>query len=38
MFGIWHRGEWMKRDLGHPFYGSVECGSPVLGLDFSSSV
>ena len=26
----------MKRDLSQPFYGRVECGSPILGLDFPS--
>ena len=29
MLGIWHRGEWLKRDLTQPFYGRVECGSPI---------
>jgi len=36
MLGIWHGGEWMKGDLAQPFYSWVECGSPILGLDFSS--
>jgi len=38
MLGIWHRGEWLKRDLAQPFYGQVEFESPILGLDFSSSI
>lgn len=29
MLGIWHRGEWLKRDLAQPFYGRVEHGSPI---------
>ena len=29
MLGIWHRGEWLKRDLAQPFYGQVERGSPI---------
>ena len=28
---IWHGGEWLKRDLAQPFYGRVECGSPISG-------
>jgi len=28
----------MKRDLAQPFYGQVERASPVLGLDFESSI
>ena len=36
MLGIWHRGEWLKRDLAQPFYGQVERGNPISGLDFSS--
>ena len=36
MLEIWHGGEWLKRDLDQPFYSRVECGSPILGLDFSS--
>jgi len=36
MLGIWHGGEWMKRDLAQPFYSWVECGSHILGLDFAS--
>ena len=36
MLGIWHGGEWIKRDLTQPFYGRVEHGSLILGLDFSS--
>ena len=30
------QGEWMKRDLAHPFYGLVGRGSPISGLDFES--
>ena len=29
MLGIWHEGERLKRDLAQPFYGQVECGSPI---------
>jgi len=29
MLGIWHMGDWMKRDLAKPIYGRVERGSPV---------
>jgi len=29
MLAIWHRGEWLKRDLAQPFYGKVERGSPI---------
>jgi len=29
MLRIWHGGEWLKRDLSHPFYGWVEHGSPI---------
>lgn len=29
MFGIWHRSDWLKRDLVKPIYGQVECGSPI---------
>ena len=36
MLGIWHEGEWLKRDLAQPFYSRVECGSPIPGLDFAS--
>ena len=36
MLEIWHGVEWLKRDLAQPFYGRVECGSPILGLDFAS--
>ena len=36
MLGIWHGGEWMKRDLAQSFYGQVERGSPIWGLDFAS--
>jgi len=36
MLGIWHKGEWMKRDLDKPFYGWVERGSPIPGLNFAS--
>jgi len=38
MLGIWHRGEWMKRDLAQPFHGRVEHGSPISGLDFVSLI
>jgi len=38
MLGIWHRGEWMKRYLAQPFYGLVERGSPISGLDFASFI
>ena len=31
MLGIWHGGEWMKRDLAKPFYSEVERGSPISG-------
>ena len=31
MLGIWHKGEWLKRDLAKPFYGRVERGSPIFG-------
>ena len=31
MLGIWHRGEWLKRDLAQPFYDWVEHGSPSYG-------
>ncbi len=30
------RGEWLKRDLAQLFYGRVELGSPIPGLDFAS--
>ena len=36
ILGIWHEGEWMKRDLAQPFYHWVECGSPIPGLVFAS--
>ena len=36
MLGIWNEGEWMERDLAQPFYGQVESGSPIPGLDFAS--
>ena len=36
MLGIWHGGECLKRDLAQSFYGCVEHGSPILGLDFAS--
>jgi len=35
---IWHKGEWLKRDLAHPFYGQVERGSHIPGSDFTSSI
>jgi len=31
MLGIWHRGDWLKRDLAQPIYGRVEHGSPIFG-------
>lgn len=31
MLGIWHWGEWLKRDLAQPFYGHMERGSPISG-------
>jgi len=34
--GIWDGDEWLKRYLAQSFYGRVECGSPILGLVFSS--
>jgi len=30
MLGIWHGGEWMKRDLAQPFYGRGKCGSTIF--------
>lgn len=36
MLGIWHEGEWLKRDLAQPFYGRVEHGNPISGLVFAS--
>ena len=36
MLGVWYGGEWMKRYLAKPFYGQVERGSPIPGLDFAS--
>ena len=36
MLVIWHGGEWLKRDLAQPFYGWVECGSPIPSLGFAS--
>jgi len=36
MLGIWHGGEWLKRYLAQPFYGWVECSSPISSLDFTS--
>jgi len=38
MLGIWHMGEWMKRDLDQPLYGWADCGSPISGLDFALSI
>ena len=29
MLGIWHRGDWLKRNLAQPIYGQVERGSPI---------
>jgi len=35
MLGIWHAGEWMKKELAQPFYGRVEHGSPIrIGFAF----
>jgi len=31
MLGIWHEGDWLKRDLAQPIYGRVECGSTIPG-------
>jgi len=31
MLGIWHGGDWLKRDLAQPIYGRVERGSPISG-------
>jgi len=31
MLGIWHKGERLNRELAQPFYGRVECGSPIPG-------
>jgi len=28
----------LKRDLAQPFYGKVENGNPIPGLDFASSI
>ena len=36
MLGIWHGGEWMKRDSTKPLYGWMEHGSPIPGLVFAS--
>ena len=29
MLGIWHKGDWIKRDLAQPIYGRVEHGSTI---------
>jgi len=29
IFGIWHEGDWLRRDLAQPIYGLVERGSPI---------
>lgn len=29
MLGIWHGGDYLKRDLAQLIYGQVECGSPI---------
>lgn len=29
ILGIWHGGDWLKRDLAEPIYGRVEHGSPI---------
>ena len=31
MIGVWHKGEWLKRDLTQPFYGRVERDCPTTG-------
>jgi len=31
MLGIWHEGDWLKRDLAYPIYGQVEGSSPISG-------
>jgi len=31
MLGIWHGGDWLKRDLAQPIYGQVEHGSSIIG-------
>jgi len=31
MLGIWHGGDWLKRDLAQPIYGQVEHGIPITG-------
>ena len=36
MLGLWHEGEWLKRDLAKRFYGQLESGSSILDLDFVS--
>jgi len=36
MLGIWHKGEWVKRDLDQPFYGQVEHGSPIPSFEIVS--
>jgi len=36
MLGIWHEGEWLKRDLAQPFCDHVELGSPIPRLVFAS--
>ena len=35
MLEIWNGGGWMKRDLDQPFYGPVEHGSTIRGLNFA---
>jgi len=35
MLGIWHEGEWLKRELAQPFCGRVEHGSPISGWFFA---
>jgi len=30
MLGIYHWGEWVKRDLAQPIYARVERGSPIF--------
>ena len=37
MLGIWHEGDWLKRDLAQLIYGWVEHDSPILGWILNSS-
>ena len=29
--GVWHEGDWLKRDLAQPNYGRLEHASPITG-------